>query len=79
VLALYLIDVASVSKKILNNCHYYRTVSCIMQLFRECLQETFTSLFSAEVSTASKGPQSIPLVVNDFMDVYLPLKCNLLD
>lgn len=48
-------------------------------MLRECLKETFEVMFGPEVTTATKGPHSIPLVVNDFLSSYLPLKCNLFD
>lgn len=47
-------------------------------MFRECLRETLKMMFE-DVTTSNKGPNSIPLVVNDFLSSYLPLKCNVID
>ncbi len=47
-------------------------------MLRECLRETLKIIFG-EVTTKTKGPQSIPLVCNDFVTSYLPLKCNVID
>jgi hypothetical protein len=79
VLALYLIDVADLSRNYQQSAQYYRCVASLVQMLRECLKETFKMMFGAEVTTANKGPHSIPLVVNDFLGSFLPLKCNLFD
>lgn len=78
ILALYLIDVADQSRNYQQSAQYYRCVASLIQMLRECLNETFKMMFS-DVTTANKGPHSIPLVINDFLGNYLPLKCNLFE
>ena len=45
---------------------------------RECINDILKERFT-NVTTATKGPNSIPILANDFLGSYLPLKCNIFD
>ena len=47
-------------------------------MLRECMKETLKMMFG-DVNTTTKGPHSIPLIVNDFLVSFMPLKINLID
>lgn len=72
-----------------NNFHFYQMACCFVQQYRNCLIETVTKKFGRKQPVAyeedkieinpiaSKSPECIPLICNDFLTSYLPLKCNL--
>lgn len=76
-----------------NNYHFYMTVCVFVQLYRTCLNETIhetfegrTSLMAAGAndsteanSTQSRAPECLPMICNEFLTEYLPLKCNIFD
>jgi len=77
-LALYLIDIADLSKTIQKSRGFYKNVVCLVQLFRDCVKEQLKTLFG-EVIASQKGADCVPLYVNDFLSSYLPLKCNIIN
>ncbi len=76
--ALYLIEVADLSRTRQRSVNFYRNVVCLAQLFRECIKEQLRTLFGPAIAT-QKGPDCVPLMANDFLSSYLPLKCNIMD
>jgi len=71
-----------------NSNHFYKTVCVFVQLYRGCLNEFLTQMFESAYKsgmsaeeiksiTSVKDPDCIPLVCNDFIKDYLPLKCNI--
>ena len=62
--------------------HFYKAAAVFVQLYRGCLHDSLKFNFGSSSSnniTAEKGPEVIPLVCNDFILNYLPLKCNIMD
>ena len=69
------------------------TACCFVQLYRGCINDQINCVFktiplNAEVddfddknytSDEKRSPECIPLVCNDFITDYLPLKCNIFD
>ena len=77
-----------------NNYHFYMTTCVFVQLYRSCLNETIYETFEGRTSLVSCGvggeateanysqnrsPDCLPLICNEFLTEYLPLKCNIFD
>ena len=69
------------------------TACVFIQLYRSCLNETIYETFEGRTSlvasglengmeanyTQSRSPDCLPLICNEFLTEYLPLKCNIFD
>jgi len=73
-----------------NSSNFYKSVSVFVQLYRGCLNQFLKQMFESayknddvdsddeyKAITATKDPECIPLVCNEFIQDYLPLKCNI--
>lgn len=50
-LALYLIDIADLSKKIRQSSVFYKNVVCLVQLLRDCVKEQLKTLFGKLIAS----------------------------
>ena len=66
------------------------TVCVFVQLYRACLNDSIYQTFEGRTtlvgpqhdqanSTQQRSPECMPLVCNEFLTEYLPLKCNIFD
>ena len=76
-----------------NNYQFYMTACCFVQLYRGCINDSIHNAFKDRplnieseysqsrnyTSDEKRSPECIPLICNEFLTEYLPLKCNIFD